>query len=378
MSDDTFDIIVSGHICIDLIPDVSAVAPEALVVPGRLTETGALALSTGGAVSNVGLALHRLGARVGLMTTVGDDLLGKTIVAFLESRDAALSRLVTVQPGRASSYSVVLAPRGRDRAFLHHPGTNATFGAEHIDHRAVAQAKVFHLGYPPIMPRLIADGGGALAMIYQRAKGAGVVTSMDMVTPDPGGPSGHADWPAILRSVLPFTDVFLPSIDEALFMLRRADFDAWRGDALAHLDRGYLNELAGELLGMGAVVAGVKLGERGLYLRTADEKACRRLAKLPLDRVAWADREYWHPAYAVDVAGTTGAGDCAYAGFLAAMLRGLPPQACAQWASAVGACNVEAVDATSGVLSWSETEARLEAGWAPKSAPLPGYSNSVH
>ena len=33
-------------------------------------------------------------------------------------------------------------------------------------------------------------------------------------------------------------------------------------------------------------------------------------------------------------------------------------------ACAVGACSVEAVDALSGVRTWSETEARLAAGWA--------------
>lgn len=40
-----------------------------------------------------------------------------------------------------------------------------------------------------------------------------------------------------------------------------------------------------------------------------------------------------------------GAGDAAYAGLLAAMLRGLPPQAAAEMACAVGACCVEAPDA---------------------------------
>jgi hypothetical protein len=32
-------------------------------------------------------------------------------------------------------------------------------------------------------------------------------------------------------------------------------------------------------------------------------------------------------------------------------------------AAAVGACNVEAADAVSGVRSWEETTARVQAGW---------------
>lgn len=358
------DVIVSGHICVDLLPGMSLVSPAALTTPGGLAETGPLALATGGAVSNVGLALNRLGTRVGLMAAVGDDQIGKMTLGLLSERDPALTGLIKILPGRGSSYSVVLAPRGCDRSFLHYPGPNATFGEEHVDLDQVRKAKIFHLGYPPLMPRLLEGDGADLRAIYAKVKAAGVVTSMDMVVPDPDGPSGRADWPKILAGVLPHVDVFVPSVDELLFMLRRRDFDAWRGQVLAHMTRDYLHDLTGELLGLGVAVAGVKLGDKGLYMRTGDESTCRRLAGLPIDGRAWANREYYQPAYAVTVAGTTGAGDAAYAGLLAAMLRGLPPQACLQWASAVGACCVEQVDAVSGIKTWVETEARLEAGWA--------------
>lgn len=375
MLKETFDIIVGGHICLDLLPDLRHVAAEGVGRPGCLAECGPLAVSSGGAVSNTGLALHRLGTRVGLMAKVGDDPIGKMIVDFLNERGPALASLIKVDAASASSYSVVLAPAGQDRSFLHHPGANATFSAADVDDRQVGRAAMFHLGYPPLMPRLTEDQGADLEAIYARTKASGVVTSMDMVVPDANGASGTVSWPAILRRVLPSVDVFLPSIDEALFMLRRADFDEWRGDVLPNLDRAYLAALAGELLEMGVVVAGFKLGEMGLYLRTAGASAVKRLEKLPLARSEWADREYWYPAYDVRVKGTTGAGDAAYAGFLAAMHRGLPPEACLQWASAVGACNVEQVDAVSGVRSWAETERRLESGWATKTARLHGYGH---
>ncbi len=71
----------------------------------------------------------------------------------------------------------------------------------------------------------------------------------------------------------------------------------------------------------------------------------------------------YHPAFAVNVAGTTGAGDAAYAGFLLAMIRGLPPSESLRWACAVGACCVEAVDAISGIQSWNAIQVRLESGW---------------
>ena len=70
------------------------------------------------------------------------------------------------------------------------------------------------------------------------------------------------------------------------------------------------------------------------------------------------------------MAGTTGAGDATVAGFLAAMLRGFPPDDAATVACAVGACNVEAADAIGGVHTWNETLARIAQGWKRKSLPL--------
>jgi hypothetical protein len=45
-------------------------------------------------------------------------------------------------------------------------------------------------------------------------------------------------------------------------------------------------------------------------------------------------------------------------------------------ASAVGACNVEKIDATSGILGWKETLARLETGWETREERLPAESFS--
>ena len=78
----------------------------------------------------------------------------------------------------------------------------------------------------------------------------------------------------------------------------------------------------------------------------------------------WRDREVVSPCFrARRVAGTTGAGDCTIAGFLAALLRGDGPVPAATSATAVGASSVEAPDATSGVPPWPELAARIRAGW---------------
>jgi sugar/nucleoside kinase (ribokinase family) len=367
------EIIVSGHLCMDLIPQMAHVPIEALSAPGQVSVVGPLVGSTGGVVSNTGLALQRLGVDVRLMASVGDDLLGQQILQALEARDPALGRLIRVLPGRASSYTVVLAPQQTDRIFLHYPGTNVDFDQGDVDFAMMAGAKLFHLGYPSVLPRLMERNGEALAEIFAQAKATGVVTSLDTAFPDPSSASGQADWLAILRRTLPHVDVFVPSIEETVFMLRRAEYDAWQGAVLAHLTADYLDDLAAELLDMGAVITGFKLSKLGFYLRGGPVEGFARLARLPIDGEAWAGARVYAPCFQVQVVGTTGAGDAAYAGLLAALVRGLGPQDAARWAAAVGACNVEAADATSGIRTWAETEARLAAGWPLSALRVPGF-----
>ena len=81
------------------------------------------------------------------------------------------------------------------------------------------------------------------------------------------------------------------------------------------------------------------------------------------------------PIFVTSVAGTTGAGDAAIAGFLAALLRNLSPIEAVTLAAAVGACNVEAPDALSGIRGWAKTLARIEAGWPrrPIVVETPGW-----
>ncbi len=368
----TYEVIVSGHLCVDLLPETSRTPLRALASPGKLSEIGPLTITTGGSVSNTGLALHRLGVQVGLMTTVGDDLLGRVIIAKIKDDDPGLAALIRVRQNQASSYSVILSPENADRIILHCSGNNNDFGSEDVDFAVVGAASMFHLGYPPLLPRLYAEDGVGLAAIYQRAHAAGVITSLDMAHPDPHGVSGQVNWQRVLARVLPFVDVFLPSIEEIVFMLRRADYDRWQGAVMQHMSRAYLRSLAGELLALGVGIAGFKMGEYGIYVRTADAaEQVQRLARLPGEPQRWRALELWHPAFDVQVVGTTGAGDTAYAGFLCALLRGLPPEEALRFTCAVGGCNVEAADAISGVRSWDATWARIHAGWRTSALTIP-------
>ncbi len=351
----TAEIVVAGHICLDVIPELSE-APS--VRPGGTIEIGASAVSTGGPVGNVGLALHRLGVPVRLMGKIGDDMFGREVLRVLSERDPRLAEGMIVVPSETTSYSLVVSPPGIDRTFLHCPGANSTFGLADVPLDRLGEARILHFGYPPLMRRLYTDGGVELHALFAALRARDRIVSLDVCEPDPRSDAGAVDWAAFLARVLPMVDVFAPSLEDLRRMLGLVPH--------ATIDLAELRALAERLLALGPSVLAVKLGDQGLYVRTSGdgvglERLCGRLA---LDATAWRDREVLAPCFrARRVAGTTGSGDCTIAGFLAALLRREDPVTAATSANAVGACSVEAPDATSGVPPWADVAARLAPGW---------------
>ena len=359
------DAVVAGHICLDLIPSITS--NGFCFSPGRLLEIGPAILSTGGPVSNTGLALHKLGISTRLMGKVGTDSFGRSILRIITGFGADLAQGMIEVPGETSSYSIIINPPDADRMFLHCPGCNDTFGAEDVDYRMTAGARLFHFGYPPLLKRVIENGGAELVEILLRAKSGGVTTSLDLCMPDPKGFSGSVDWRKILRTALPHVDIFLPSLEETLITLYPEKYrqlcSGESGSASAVTPQ-LLSSIGADLIAMGPVIAGLKLGNRGLYLRTGNHSAWGKAGRAcPENPALWSNRELWSPCFQVRVAGTTGAGDATIAGFLAALLKGCPPEECITMACAVGACNVEAADALGGLLDWDATRARVAGGW---------------
>jgi sugar/nucleoside kinase (ribokinase family) len=373
--------IVAGHICLDIIPRFTTDAGSdlaAYLAPGRMSEVGPIALSTGGAVANTGLSLKRLGIDTRLMGKTGDDLFGRAILDVVRGYGLELAQDMIVIPGETSSYTVVINPPHVDRIFLHCAGANHTFGADDVRYDVVAEARLFHFGYPPLLGTMYANEGREMLAMFRRAKETGVTTSLDMTMPDPAGPSGQVDWKTIMGRCMSYVDLFLPSVEEWLFMVDRGRFDALSAAVgaagmLAALQVDEIRALGQTALDMGTKIVVLKLGERGIYMRTADHlDDIGRGA--PPDLSAWSGCELWSPCFVPDeLVGTTGAGDATIAGFLAALLRGASPARALTIAAAVGACNVEAADALSGVRSWEDTIARIDAGWRRVPIALVGW-----
>lgn len=363
-------VIAAGHICLDITPvfpaGKKAESLSALLVPGKLVQTEAADVHTGGSVANTGLALKLLGCDAALLGKVGDDEFG-TMIRNILARYGAGGLLT--DPDSSTSYSVVLAPPGMDRIFLHHPGANDTFTGADIPDEALEDAALFHFGYPPLMRHTWENGGAELRSMFRRVKEKGIATSLDLAAVDPDSPAGRADWEGILAGTLPWVDFFVPSFEELCWMIDRERYGrlaAAGGDMTAGLDlEAEALPLADRLLSMGCRIVLIKCGVSGMLLRTAGREALAGVgARLGLDPEAWSGKTVLQPAFRADtVRSATGAGDTSIAAFLAAVLSGRGPEACIQLASAEGACCVTAYDALSGLKPLDELEERIRGGW---------------
>lgn len=358
--------VVAGHICLDVIPDLSGMElekPGDFYIPGSLRTAGAAKLSTGGPVSNTGLNLTKLGVDTLLMGKVGADAFGEMAAMLLDKEWGVRDSLV-VDESAETSYTVVINPKAYDRMFLHNSGANDTFCAADINYDKVAERDLFHFGYPPLMKQIIADDGRDLIEIFKRVHDAGLTTSLDMCLPDVF--NDRTNWPAIFKGLCPHLDLYMGSAEETLFMLHRDRYMELRNasdrDLLDEFTGDMLHDLAGELLELGVRIAVIKCGPRGYYVRTADAATLDTMGRArPGSLDEFADQELWHPAFYCPVPpNATGSGDASIAGFLSAYLRGLSLVECVMVATCTGSASVEKPDAMSGVPDWDGVQERLK------------------
>ena len=364
-------VVVAGHICLDVtpvFPKSTAGSFQELLTPGKLIEMNAADVHTGGCVANTGLGMKKLGANVELVGKVGLDAFGGMIGDILRSYGAKNGLIV--DKSVTTSYSVVLAPKGLDRVFLHHPGANATFKSSDLPDEKFRDTVLLHFGYPPLMNGMYENDGAELVSLMKRAKSLGCATSLAMAAVDPSSAAGSVDWQKLLSKVLPFVDFFMPSVEEICFMLDRARYESWQnamdGDITNNLNiETDAAPFAERLLQMGAKVVLIKCGAPGVFWRTADEFALNTISeRLCLDVPLWANKGGFEESFEPErVLSGTGAGDTTIAAFLTAVLDGCSPEECLRLATATGACCVEEYDALSGLRPFEVLREKIANGW---------------
>ncbi|MEG0835044.1 MAG: carbohydrate kinase family protein [Christensenellaceae bacterium] len=361
------DVVCVGHICLDFTPKFPSrnLQLKDIFVGGKQSDVEGMDISTGGSVANTGVALNRLGIKTPLMAKVGDDEIGSLIGDVLIKKGGNGDYL-KVSKGESSSYSIVIAVPGCDRIFLHSPAVNDTFTSDDIDFSVIAQARLMHLGYPPLMRQLYLNEGAELTKILKKAKECGACTSIDTAYPDPSSQSGKSDWDKIFKNALPYTDIFTPSIEEILLMLDKPQYDALKAkddDILKNITMEMISKIGEKLIGMGAKIVVLKCGTLGYYVKTASKEALSSMSIIK-NAEEWADKELFSGIFYVEkVASATGAGDTSIAGFLASILKGYKPEQAINIACATGAYCVTSFGAVDAIVPLEEIAAKVDSGW---------------
>lgn len=309
------DVVIAGLAVVDIIgrPVDLAHPPKA----GGLQVINSLTLTTGGNVSNSGIDLAKMGFRIGAITRVGNDGLGQFIRQQYSAHGIDTSGVIVDMKKQTSATIVAVAADG-ERTFLHTRGCLSNFSVKdvlaHMD--LIARAEMLAFGYLGLLP----ECEPGLARLFRTIKKA---TGVKILL-DTGGSPRRND--RLLRAVLPFVDIFIPSYDEAVALTGKKKPE----------------EIARFLQQAGAPgVVGVKMGARGCF-------------------IASGDAALYVPALRVrKVVDATGAGDAFEAGFLAATLRGFDPFAAARTANSVAASCVTAVGASTAIKRFEDYEPHL-------------------
>jgi sugar/nucleoside kinase (ribokinase family) len=371
------EIVAAGHTCLDLIPAFTIEGKvdkmTDVLVPGKMINMGPCVVVGGGPVTNAGVSIRRLGVKTELIGKIGNDDFGKEILGWYEEHEGHFKGIKMVE-GESTSYTIAICIPGIDRFYLHHCGANDTFGYDDMDFDLVERSKLMLFGYPPWMKTLYENTGEQLTKILKKTKELGTTTALDLSLPDVNSYAGQVDWKAILEKWIPLSDIMVPSAEEIFYFLYKDKFLEKKAklgpkeSVLDHMTVKEISTLGNDLIEMGAAIAMVKCGHRGLYIRTAGQD---RLGKLGAagctDSGNWSNRELWHPVYQEEkFVGALGSGDSAIAGFLSAFVWGHTIESCMRYANAAGSMNVTVPDGLTWNKGFDDLTKRIEAGWKTK------------
>ena len=301
------DVVCVGIMVADVVAKPVDVWPER----GKLALVGRMELHTGGCAANTAVGLARIGIETGVIGRVGRDGFGDFIVRKLKREGVDTSGVVKDREALTSSTMVMVHGDG-ERSFLHYLGANAKLTAGDVKWDLVSGAEILHVAGAFLMPAL---DGEPTARLLQEARARGITTALDT------GWDSMGNWMSVLAPVLPYVDIFLPSIEEARMLTGEEEPE----------------RIARDLVERGVGVVGLKMGERGCYLHTRAEAMAIS-------------------AYKIDPVDATGAGDAFVAGFLTGVLRGWDLERTGHFANAVGALCTQAIGTTAGIKSLAETE----------------------
>lgn len=269
-----------------------------------------LTMAVSGAAGAAAVVAAKYGLNVLAVGGIGDDLMGDWVIRRLGQFGIDTSMMQLCKGVGTSSSIVTTRPDGQ-RPALHMRGATGAFVISEADYDKVLDAKVIHMGGTGLMDRM--DGERSFQLLKE-AKRRGRITTLDVFAADKKDMANVA-------GLLPFTDYFIPSIEEAqaLSGLRTKE-DIGR----------YFNDL-------GVQCTVMTMGENGAYYHHAD------------------GTRFHMPAFDIEVVCTCGCGDAFNAGFAAGLINGFNAEDATRLGQASSALNASGLGSQAGVVDLQTT-----------------------
>lgn len=289
------DLVGVGHICQDHLCVVDAYPPE-----DGSTRISQIHVQGGGAVATALVAAARLGCDTALIGHLGDDVVGDEIVAELMREGVDVTALERLEGVRSLTSYIMIDPVRGTRTKFPLRDTLPPLSWSAVQRDTLNRAKVLHLDATHYENAL------AAAVL---ARSHGVVVSLD-------GSTRQKD-NDLNRHLVSVTDILITNAVYPGLVTGAPTLQA----ALLELSR------------WGPTTVMATVGADGVYAV-----------------VDGAVRHY--PAFRVEVADTTGAGDVFHGAFLAARLRGLDFEDCVWAAQYAAGRKCERLGGRTGIPDW--------------------------
>lgn len=269
-----------------------------------------ITLAVSGAAGTAAIAAAKMGLKTLAVGGVGEDLMGEWVLDRLKHFGVDTWGMQQ-KPGWKTSSSIVTTRADGTRPALHMIGATKNFYIDDGMLSRVTDSKVFHLGGVGLTEAMDKGRNGE---VMKAAKAAGAITTVDVFAGSP------RDLPAI-ADVLPCTDYFMPSIEEAQALTGLTDY----GDT------------AKFFLDMGVKACALTLGGDGAYYH--DNSGIT----------------FTVPAFDVKVKCTCGCGDAFNAGMATALIKGFDMETAVRFAQATSALNATGLGSQAGVEDFEHT-----------------------
>jgi sugar/nucleoside kinase (ribokinase family) len=268
------------------------------------------ALAVSGAAGTAAIAAAKMGLTTLAVGGVGSDLMGDWVLQRLAHFGVDTSGMQR-RDGWKTSSSIVTTRADGSRPALHMRGATADFFVDDMMIEQVTDATVVHAGGVGLMRNM---DKGRTGEVLKRGKEKGAVTTVDIFAGSPD------DMPAVAL-VLPHTDYFMPSIEEAQALTGRSS----------------MADMAKAFIDLGATCCVFTLGGDGTYYHHRDGTVFKI------------------PAFDIAVKCTCGCGDAFNAGFAVGLVKGFDAETTVRFAQATSALNATGLGSQAGVTSFEHT-----------------------